>query len=67
MAGEIVDAVEAEELTVGLAGFHDSVGHKQDAVAGVEVEADFFVNYVREDAEGEAAGDGDLLAVEVGG
>ena len=40
---QVVDAVESKQLSGGLAGFDYSVGHEQDAVAGVQVEADFFV------------------------
>ena len=61
-----MDAVEAEQLSGGLTGFDHSVGHEQDAVAGVQIEPHFVVADLGQNAQRQGAGDANLLAVEVG-
>jgi len=66
LIAEIADAVEAEKLAVGFASFGDAVRHHEETVAGVQVEADFFIFDTGNYAQGQAAGKLDFLAVEVG-
>jgi hypothetical protein len=67
LVAEVADAVEAEHFTVGFAGLGDAVGHHEEAVAGVEVEASLLISDVGDDAERQAAGEGNFLTVEVWG
>ena len=57
LVAEVMDAIEAEQLAGGLAGFDHAVGHEQDPVAGVQVEADFVVADVGQNAQRQAAGE----------
>ena len=51
LVAEVVHAIEAEEFAGGLAGFDHSIREHEDAVAGVEIETDFFVAALRQHAE----------------
>ena len=66
LVAQIVNAVEAEDFAGGTPGFDHSIGEEQNAVAGVQVEAHFFIMHFGQDAQGQRAGQGDLLAVEIG-
>src|SRR6202041_23788 len=43
LAAEVVHAVKAEQLSGRQTGFDDAIAHKQDAVAGMQVETNLVV------------------------
>jgi len=66
LIAEVADTVEAEEFAIGFAGFGYSIGHHEQPISGVEVEAGFFVDYAGDYSQGKATGEGNFLAIEVG-
>ena len=59
-------AVETKKLAGGFARLNDSVGKQQHAVARMHEEADLFIADFWQDAQRQASGQCDLLAVQVG-
>ncbi len=66
LLAQVADAIEAEKLAGGLARLDHSVGEQENAVAGMEIEAGLFIADLGQHAQRKSAGQGDLLAVEIG-